>query len=190
MRLGASVTYSRRVVNCMDEISEDYWENYDEKRINMFIAYTDSLYSMIKDDISDQKRILHLLVEPAFWNRKRIFFRLYQVDDGNMVVLWNCASRDEVGNYDFSEYIKNFTPLHNVWLNSEQQKLVNSVLAKDFPLDVNYPQGYDGFDIVLKIYKGKGRAYTSWCYLPEEWSVMVPMINMFVDLARLNYYVN
>lgn len=157
------------------------------KNADIYIAYTDKIYSMIKDDVPDGKRILHLMIEPAFWSRKSIFFRLYQLNDGNMVLFWNCASRDEVGNRDFSEYIKKFTSLHSTYLNSEQQELVNAVLAEDFPLDITYPQVYDGFEFVLRIYDGQERAYTSCCYLPEEWCVMASMINLFIDLANVPY---
>lgn len=190
----------------MDEITKAY----DEERRNLYFAYTDMLYNMFKDEVHGGKRVLNLMIEPAFWSRKRIFFRLYRNESAEMVLLWDCISRDELSDCvvsfqksraipdnitpeeivvsaEFSEYIRSLSSLYKAVLNSEQQELVNAVLAEDFPVDVTYPQVYDGFEFVLKIYDGKERAYTSCCYLPEEWRVMVPMINIFIDLANVRY---
>ena len=84
-------------------------------------------------------------------------------------------------------------PLYSTVLNDEQQSVIKDVLTADIPLDVKYHKGKDGFHFILTIYGEnckKERMYTSWCYLPDEWRVIAKMINMFADLAHIDYYVN
>lgn len=167
-----------------------------------------TLIERFKYTVESKNHILDLRISDGY---EKVYFQVHLIENKGVVLYWNHARfggefvklarnfrdrnlsnesvfEDIINHPDFSDYIReHFISFYNAVLNDEQQTVIKNVLTADIPMDVTYPKGRDGFHYALTIYGEQERTYTSWCILPKEWRVMVPMINMFVELANLNY---
>ena len=71
-------------------------------------------------------------------------------------------------------------------LNEDEVNLIKSFIAHGFPkLSGKKPLGYDGHSYCFSI-DGDETEYTCWCVIPEEWSHIIPVIDLFADIAGLD----
>ncbi|MDE6672204.1 MAG: hypothetical protein K2K16_08390 [Ruminococcus sp.] len=88
---------------------------------------------------------------------------------------------------EYKEILNKYSPVYSAVLNEKQKNIIDTFLKNGIDENVHKPHGRDGHSYVIEVYSPELKKYHCWCMLPEEWSILADVINMFVDISQADF---
>ena len=166
--------------------------------------YRDDWFSFY---VKSLRHILDLSISPAF--AKGVGFQVHETEPNSFRLFWNCGMLEHeisplIGEYvklnridpktsaakvffskDFADFMrKNAPPIQSFDLSANDMNLVNAVVNANWR-DEKYRCGLDGHHYDIKIYGAQVREFKCWCYIPNAWQELIPLVERLIDIAKL-----
>ena len=151
---------------------------------------------------------MDLIIEPSF--AKAVCFQVHEMKNNSYQLFWNYGLHPKEFFPLIAEYAKinklaPKTPLTKIFfskelaefmikhtpkifiadLDADDMKLVNAVVNANWQDDMKYRCGLDGHHYRLKIYNEMIRKFKCLCVIPKEWSELIPLVDLLIEIARL-----